>query len=693
MPERKTPERETPSLSAAPSRSKNDSPPSEAPPSEAPPSEVPSSEVPPSEPPPSPPLAASDRAASSSSVKSAGRPKSAREPSALRSLCPRELQAMPDSRRLATIARALQSDRAARLAGRSPGDVQRLTHRSLGHAGWTQWNLPRAAWLQHPAAFRDRLRIDPDDPRTLGQRAEPFQRRAAAALDPAWQLVAGRWPSDRPLPRRRFWLERPRGHSKTTDTAAMLLWVLLAARRPVRGIAAAADRDQARLLLQQMAFLARLNPELTAGLHITRDRATVRPVSPAMAHELMPPHEGASPLESSPDESSSPDGPPSSSGRAMGEPREVDRFAFDPHDSAAALGFPARELEVVSSDAASSYGTLADFLVCDELCHWSSPELWHSLYTAAAKQPHTVLAVLTNAGIGRDWRWEARERARRSHEQNGAWWFDTVEGVQASWIDRAFLEEQRAALPEVVYRRLWLNQWQARSGGFLRPEEVAACRDRALAVREAGEPGRLYVAAIDYAEKHDRTAAIVAHVQPPTEERPRPRVIVDRLDVVAPGPDQPVPVAWVEDWMLRQAAAFPGVRFIVDEHQLVGTVQRLGQRLPIERFAFAGGLGNDALARHLRTMILSGDVRWYAEAGCVETPTGEPDTLETELADLLVVPRANGRLRFDHAAGRHDDRAFVLALVCLHFSRLQAEPERFEIAPLHWTLPRSGRIW
>ena len=556
----------------------------------------------------------------------------------------------------------------------------------LADRDWLAANLTAALTHLHPGTFRNQLRIDARDPTPLGRRAEPFQVRDFAALDPAWQTLAGCLTSattpTRTIPQttasnclansspttsdatrgstpaaatppkrpasphrgpRRFWIERPRGHSKTTDTAAMLLWMLATCPHRVRGVAAAADRDQARL-----------NPTLAAAVSIAKD-----------------------------------------------------------HASNATTG---SRVEVISSDAASSYGTIADFILCDELSHWPQPGLWHSLYTAAAKQPHTVLAVLTNAGTGRGWQWEARETARRSHEEaqknnadglpqaSGGWHFSTLRQPEASWIDRDFLDEQRRALPDPVYRRLWLNQWQHRSGGFLRPDEVRRCRDERLAPQTAGQPGRVYVAAVDYAEKHDRTAAIVCHLDWPegvavAGTQPllpvRPRVVVDRLDVVAPQPDAPVPIAWVDDWIARTAAAFPGVRFVVDGHQLVGTVQRFAAAVPITRFPFAGGFGNDRLARHLRSLILSGDLAWYPGCGRITERPGHEgtiadddrrDDLETELCELVVVERSGGRVRFDHPSGGHDDRAFVLAVACSELlvqNRLVDEP--FEVTPLDLT--------
>ena len=450
--------------------------------------------------------------------------------------------------------------------------------------------------------FRRVIRLD-DDPRSIAERLGDAERRDEKgnwqkadfeALDPAWERVVG-GPDDATRVRR-AWIERPRGHSKTSDTAAMVAWVLVAADAPISGLVAAATQEQASLLRRAIGRLVEANPRL-------------------------------------------------SSLRVL-----ADRVACDRSGS---------QVRVISSDAAGSYGELADFVVCDELCHWAGPELWHSLVSTAAKRPRCLLVVLTNAGVGRGWQWQAREAARRSHESGGRWHFSSLDGVQAQWLRAGDLDEQRRLLPPPVYARLWENRWQHSDGGFVTLAEAEACRDESLTEQTRGRPGVGYVAAVDYGEKHDRTAAVVCH------REAGGRVVVDRLDVAAPEPGRPVPVAWVEDWIARQAAAFPGLRVTVDEHQLVGVVQRLEGRLPVERFAFAGGGGNHRLALCLRRLIAERAVAWPAGCGAVEDLPGVRDDLETELSALVLRQSAGGRVRFDHPAGGHDDRAFVLAAACL----------------------------
>ncbi len=97
--------------------------------------------------------------------------------------------------------------------------------------------------------------------------------------------------------------------------AIQCAWILQHARDTVRGLAAAADQDQAQLLHAALADHVRRHPELHPDLivqqHLIRNQRT--------------------------------------------ESR----------------------LTVISSDVNSSWGQLPDFVICDELCHWSKPDLWY----------------------------------------------------------------------------------------------------------------------------------------------------------------------------------------------------------------------------------------------------------------------------------------------------------------------------
>lgn len=462
--------------------------------------------------------------------------------------------------------------------------------------------------LLHPEAFRNQLKLPGETDQRLADVIQPWQQQDLRALDSGWQDLAGTLPHAPVSVIRRTYIERPRGHSKTSDMAVQIAWILLAARQPVNGLAAAADRDQANFLHEAMQRLAKVNSTLFSVLKFVE-------------HRVRNEETGS-------------------------------------------------RLDVISSDVQGSYGALPDFIVCDELSHWSRPELWYSLLSSAAKKPKCVLTILTNAGVGRGWQWDVREHARLDRR----WHFSSLQGPHAPWITEDWLAEQRTLLPQPVYERLWLNVWQHAEGNFLTLGEVEACRQDDLQPQTAGLPQWHYVATIDYAEKHDFTVGCVCHREGET-------IIVDRMDVVQPGPHNPTQISWVEQWIEEIAARFSRVQFIVDEFQLVGTIQKLETRYPVQRFRFSGGEGNHRLAIVLRQLIVHRRVHWYP--GCGAVPGPHRNDLETELASLILKQSSSGRLRIDHRTGgqHHDDRAFTLGVACLALTETPVDGDFLVVTP------------
>ncbi|MEW4490700.1 terminase large subunit [Thalassoglobus sp. JC818] len=462
--------------------------------------------------------------------------------------------------------------------------------------------------LGEPERFRNRVLIPSEQLLPFSSVAAPWQIEDLGALDEAWKrLASGDVEPDANVIRRAY-IERPRGHSKTSDMALQISWILLAAVRPVTGLAAAADRDQAKFLYDSIQRLTNANPNLFEELSFVQ-------------HQIKNKRTGS-------------------------------------------------RLEVISSDVKSSFGALPDFVVCDELCHWEKPDMWYSLLSSAAKKSECVLSILTNAGVGKGWQWEVREHAR----QSSSWHFSSLDGPQAHWITDDWLQEQRSLLPEPVFERLWLNRWQHSDGNFVTLDEAEACRDSLLMYQVCGQPGIPYVATIDYAEKHDLTVGCVCHLD-------GEKVIVDRMDVVKPSPQNPTRIQWVEDWIEDIGSRFHRVRFVVDEYQLLSTIQRLENRYPIERFAFRAGGGNERLAVTLRQLILHQNVGWYADCGAVDG--FHRDDLETELSSLLLRQTSRGRVRIDHIADgvHHDDRSFALGVACLALKDENHVEDHFVVTP------------
>jgi hypothetical protein len=302
-----------------------------------------------------------------------------------------------------------------------------------------------------PAAFRADLLIDVDGvARRFGSVQDEWQRQDFAALDPALRRAAGRGKGDA---KGRAYLERPRGHSKTTDLAIIACWALAFSTRPLRGYCYAADKDQARLLRDAMLTLIRLNPWLAEILSVE----THRIVNFASDH----PGEGGS-------------------------------------------------LTIETSDVGSSYGILPDLIIADELVHWTGDgSLWHSLLSSAAKRRNCLLVVISNAGFVDSWAWKVREAARTDPD----WFFSRLDGPRASWLPPDRLAEQRRMLPAVAYARLWENQWSTGGGDALLPNDIEAAFDSGLSPMTGNERGYSFVAGVDLGLTRDCSAVVALGVK------------------------------------------------------------------------------------------------------------------------------------------------------------------------------------
>ncbi len=69
-----------------------------------------------------------------------------------------------------------------------------------------------------PVKFRKHLRIDVDGTsKQLSSVVDPWQNKDFESLDDGWKRVAGKSTTGKI----RGWLERPRGHSKTSDIGVL----------------------------------------------------------------------------------------------------------------------------------------------------------------------------------------------------------------------------------------------------------------------------------------------------------------------------------------------------------------------------------------------------------------------------------------------------------------------------------------
>lgn len=275
--------------------------------------------------------------------------------------------------------------------------------------------------------------------------AEPWQWLLISRIIPGLEAVAGlRKEYNGP---RSFWFTLPRGHDKTSLIGRLCGWCLAFSRRPLRMVAAAADKDQAGFILEFMQAEARLNSWFKDLLHFASWRV---------------------------------DGVQNGS-----------------------------RLRVLSADDKSSFGLKEDIMVLDELTHWPKRGLWDTIISGREKRPGSLLFVITNAGLHNTWQREVFEAAQKSSDwyvyeapgQLASW-------MSKGKIDD-LRKTLPVPLSRRMFDNVWTSE--SEECGFVTREEAKACVNSNLAKREKGNPAFRYAMSIDYAPVRDRTVMCVGH--------------------------------------------------------------------------------------------------------------------------------------------------------------------------------------
>ena len=278
-----------------------------------------------------------------------------------------------------------------------------------------------------------------EDGRTWGQVAHDFQRAdAAAVLD------------DAPGAPRRHYLLRGRGMSKTTDTAAMVLALMLTeAPERARAHVYAVDVDQAALFIDALAGLVGRTPGLGSMVEMGARTMKVRAT-------------GAT-------------------------------------------------VQVEASDGASAYGTRPWLTVADELAMWPTTNnhrrLWGAIVSAVPKVPGSRLLVIGTAGSPTGLGAEVWESAQGSEH-----WHTSRRPGPSPWWTAAEVETTHADLTPADWRRLILCEWAEADDSLTSPEDVAAAI-RPDAEPLVPRSGVEYVAALDVGTRRDLTALVVGHLE------------------------------------------------------------------------------------------------------------------------------------------------------------------------------------
>lgn len=274
------------------------------------------------------------------------------------------------------------------------------------------------------------------DGQRWGEAATPWQKEDAQAI-----LEPGEGP-------RRHWAGRPRGSSKTQDTAGMLLAELLAGQisPSTPAYAAAAGAKQAALVIQSIRAFVVQN-SLQRLVDVQSMRAVHRPTS------------------------------------AM--------------------------VEVLAADESTAFGLRPSRLLTDEVCQWSntrsSQEFFEAAWTALPKVNGSVGVIITTAGSPSHWSRAIFDQALREKHL----WRVSMVHEPAPWIDQRLIAAEKRRLTDSAFLRLWCNEWANADDALVSQDDLQAAA--VLDGPVAPVPGTHYVSALDIGLVNDRTVLIVAH--------------------------------------------------------------------------------------------------------------------------------------------------------------------------------------
>ena len=392
-----------------------------------------------------------------------------------------------------------------------------------------------------------------------GEVAADFQVADAAAI---FDVGGPRW---------HYWT-RPRGGSKSTDAAAVVLaWLASEAVPGARGYVVAVDQDQAALVVDAASGLVDRTPALRDAIEVRALKLVAR--------------SGAS-------------------------------------------------VEVLAADGASAFGLLPHLFVVDEFSAWPQTRnmrrLWTAIVSGAHKVPGARLLIVSSAGEPGHFSYRVLEEARSS----GRWRTSEVPGP-LPWVDPAELEAQRPLLRDSEFARLHMNMWTQSEDRLVSAEdlEAAAVLDGPQAPRagvryvvtlDVGLTNDACVAVVAHAEavSEDRGAAR--------------RVVVDRLARWRGSKRKPVSLAEVEEWIESASREYHRAAVHADPFQAVGLLQRLRARgVQASEFVFsAQSVGRVANALHLalrnRLILLPDDPELVAELGRVRLRESSPGAVRLD---------------------------------------------------------------
>jgi len=457
-------------------------------------------------------------------------------------------------------------------------------------------------------AFREIILVDAGNKLTpLGKVMSDVQRADFAARDECLLWVAqipkkvGSKFVDRPEPPiKKFYTQRSRGYSKTSDIALDMIWLLLFTNYKLDGIVVAEDLEQAQLVVMQAGKIVDANPWLGNFIDIQK-KAVVS--------------------------------------KANGG-----------------------QFRCIASDVSSSLGLSPDVVIADEWSAWSDSSWWDSIFSSYQKKRKMII-VGCNALATGSWQIEKRELFKNepswycSIPHGHAPWFTEADmhdqrvGIdyaefQRLWMNvdadvgNIFIEEAQVTAcrdPDLERQEVGSEFVPV----YVVTVDYAERIDRTVITVAHLYDGVVIIDRMDVIDPRQRNGVIL--VSEVLE-------MLDKIDLDF-GINSEVFYVFDRHQMAHCCQILKTAGKNVEEFEFrsgIGNHQAsilLQQYLMEQRVKWYPGCGE-----------------MYDESGDIWCPQDVRDDLETELV-ALVIKQSPGtkRWRFDHPKGGHDDRSFTIA--------------------------------